>query len=126
MAHPTDAALAAAEARGRAMLETEPRATAARYDRATGRVTVELANGCAYIFPTRLVQGLSEASPDDLEIVEVDGLGFDLHWPRLDADLYVPALVAGVFGTRDWMRSALASPTESRRRSMFTRWTPNG
>jgi len=35
-------------------------------------------------------------------------MGLNLHWPKLDADLYVPALVAGVFGTRDWMRKAIA------------------
>lgn len=108
MAHLTDAEFAAAEARGKALLETEPRATSARYDRKTGRVTVELVNGCTYMFPTHLVQDLAEASPDDLETVEVDGVGFNLHWPKLDADLYVPALVAGVFGTRDWMSKALA------------------
>lgn len=108
MAHPTDAASAAAEARGQALLETEPRAMSARYDRATGRVTVDLVNGCTYIFPTCLVQDLSDADPDDLATIEVDGMGFNLHWPRLDADLYVPALVAGVFGTRDWMKRALA------------------
>ena len=108
MAHPNDAEFTAAEARGQAMLETEPRATSARYDRKTGRVTLELVNGCSYIFPTCLVQDLSDASPDDLASIEVDGMGFNLHWPRLDADLYVPALVAGVFGTRDWMRKALA------------------
>ena len=107
MAHLTDAEFAAAEARGKALLETEPRATSARYDRKTGRVTVELVNGCTYMFPTHLVQDLAEASPDDLETVEVDGVGFNLHWPKLDADLYVPALVAGVFGTRDWMSKAL-------------------
>jgi hypothetical protein len=108
MAHLTDTGFTAAEARGAAILETEPRATSARYDRKTGRVTVELVNGCTYMFPTNLVQDLSEAGPDALEAVEVDGLGFNLHWPNLDADLYVPALVAGVFGTRDWMSKALA------------------
>lgn len=108
MAHLTDAEFTAAEARGKAMLETEPRATSARYDRKTGRVTVELMNGCTYMFPTRLVQDLSDANPAELEVVEVDGVGFNLHWPKLDADLYVPALVAGVFGTRDWMSKALA------------------
>jgi len=108
MAHLTDVAFAAAEARGKSMLETEPRAISACYDRKTGRVTVELVNGCTYMFPTHLVQDLSEASPDDLETVEVDGVGFNLHWPKLDADVYVPALVAGVFGTRDWMNKALA------------------
>jgi hypothetical protein len=108
MEYLTDAQAEAAEARGRAMLETEPRAVAVRYSRKTGRVTVDLANGCAYVFPTALVQELSNASPDALVDVEVDGAGFNLHWPRLDADLYVPALVAGVFGTRDWMSKAMA------------------
>lgn len=108
MADLTDTEFAAAQARGKAMLETEPRATSARYDRKTGRVSVDLVNGCTYVFPTHLVQDLSDADPDDLAAVEIDGMGFNLHWPKLDADLYVPALVAGVFGTRDWMRKALA------------------
>ena len=108
MANLTDAELKAAEARGQVMLETEPRAVSAQYSRETGRVTVELVNGCVYVFPTHLVQDLSDASHDDLASIEVDGMGFDLHWPKLDVDLYVPALVAGVFGTRDWMSKALA------------------
>jgi len=97
-----------AEARGRAMLESEPRAVAARYDGATGRVVVDLVNGCVYAFPTQLVQDLQGASQDALAKLEVDGLGFNLHWPILDVDLYVPALVAGIFGTRKWMAQALA------------------
>lgn len=108
MARLTDAEFAAAEERGKEMRESEPRAISARFDRKTGRVTVELANGCAYLFPAHLAQDLSEARADDLEEVEVDGAGFNLHWPKLDADLYVPALVAGIFGTRDWMSKALA------------------
>ena len=88
--------------------KTEPRAVAARYSRKTGRVTVDLANGCAYLFPADLVQVLSKASPDELASVEVVGAGFNLHWPKLDADVYVPALVAGIFGTKDWMRKAMA------------------
>lgn len=108
MAQLTDAEFAAAEARGQELLETEPRARSAQYDRQSGRVTVELVNGCTYLFPTHLVQDLSDANPEDLASVEVDGLGFNLHWPKLDVDLYVPALVAGLFGTRDWMKKALA------------------
>jgi hypothetical protein len=38
----------------------------------------------------------------------VDGAGFNLHWPALDVDLYVPALLAGVFGTRSWIARELA------------------
>jgi hypothetical protein len=104
----TDAQLKEAEARGRKMLETEPRATAAYYDRATGRVVIDLVNGCTYAFPAQLVQDLHGASPDALEGVEVDGLGFNLHWAALDADLYVPALISGIFGTRAWTTRQLA------------------
>jgi hypothetical protein len=104
----TDAQFEAAEARGRELLDREPRASVARYDRATGRVVIELVNGCAYAFPAGLVQDLQGAGEDDLAEVLVDSLGFNLHWPALDADLYVPALVSGVFGTRAWMTRELA------------------
>lgn len=99
----TDAGFEAAEARGREMMKSEPRAIAAHYDRKTGRVTVELANGCTYIFPAQLAQELRGADDEALSSVTVDGAGFNLHWPAIDADLHVPGLVAGVFGTRDWM-----------------------
>jgi Protein of unknown function (DUF2442) len=108
MVNMTDTQLKEAEARGRTMLETEPRALAAHYDQATGRVVIDLVNGCTYAFPAQLVQDLCGASPDALAGVEVDGLGFNLHWPALDADLYVPALVSGIFGTRAWMTRELA------------------
>ena len=103
MAGVTDMELEAAEVRGRNMLKSEPRAIAVRYDPATGRVVVDLVNGCTYAFPTRLVQDLQGASPGDLSRVEIDGVGFNLHWPTLEVDLYVPALVSGTFGTRAWM-----------------------
>lgn len=99
----TDRQLRSAEARGRRMLATEPRAAAARYDRTSGRVVVDLVNGCTYAFPAHLAQDLHGANTEDLAHVEVDGVGFNLHWPALDVDLYVPALVAGIFGTRAWV-----------------------
>lgn len=103
-----DAHLEAAEARGRELLDTTMRAAEARYDRVTGRVTIDLANGCIYAFPAQLVEDLNGATDDQLASVEVDGFGFNLHWPALDADLYVPALVSGIFGTRAWMTRELA------------------
>lgn len=108
MARTSDNKLDAADARGRAMLDTEPRAASARYDRTTGRVQIDLTNGCAYAFPAKLVQDLQGAGDDELADIEIDGLGFNLHWPALDADLYVPALVTGIFGTRAWMTRELA------------------
>ncbi len=108
MANLTDAKLKRAEARGRQTLVSDPRAVKAQYDAIAGRIVVDLANGCTYAFPTERVQELSRASGDDLAEVDVDGAGFNLHWPKLDVDLYVPALVSGIFGTRAWMAGELA------------------
>jgi hypothetical protein len=108
MARVTEESLKAAENRGQKMLETEPRALSAQYDLPSGRVTIDLTNGATYAFPVHLVEDLQDAKPDDLIRVDVDGAGFNLHWPTLDVDLYVPALVAGVFGTREWMTQMLA------------------
>jgi hypothetical protein len=108
MARMTDSTFEAAEARGRTVFENESRASAARYDTASGRVVIELVNGCIYAFPAQLVQDLQGASDVDLATIVVDGLGLNLHWPALGVDLYVPALVAGIFGTRAWMTRELA------------------
>ncbi len=108
MARTTDMDLQAAEERGKMMIETEPRARTVRYDTTTGRIELELVNGCTYGFPAQLIQDLQGADAGGLANVEVDGIGFNLHWPDLDVDLYVPALVSGIFGTRDWMTRELA------------------
>ena len=108
MADLTQAQFKRAEARGRQLLETEPHAVGASYDATAGRLVVELADGCAYAFPAERVQELRGASAADLAEVEVDGAGFNLHWPKLDVDLYVPALVSGIFGTRAYMAGELA------------------
>lgn len=108
MANDDETQFEAAEARGQAMLENEPRATKARYERKAERVVLDLMNGCTYAFPTELVEDLQGAAPEALAHVTIDGLGFNLHFPDLDVDLSVPALIAGVFGTRAWMTKELA------------------
>lgn len=99
----TDAQIDAALARGRQALESEPRAASARYDRRLGRLVVELTNGCTFAFPPRLAQGLEAATDEELEKVEILGLGYGLHWEALDVDLSMPGLLAGLFGTRAHM-----------------------
>ena len=51
---------------------------------------------------------LQGASAAELANAQVDGVGFNLNFPAIDADLYVPALVSGIFGTQRWMTRALA------------------
>ena len=82
----------------------EPRAMAARYDATRRQVVVELTNGCTFIFPADLGQGLANASDDELADVQVLGHGFGLHWEKLDADLSIASLVVGIFGSKSWMK----------------------
>ncbi len=95
--------IAQAERRGRRSLHAEPRARAARYDRRSGRIHVTLTNGCSFAFPARQAQGLEHATDAELAQVEILGLGLALHWERLDVDLSVPGLLAGLFGTKAYM-----------------------
>ncbi len=61
MADAIDLQLKRAAALGRAMLDSEPRAVAARYEPATRRIVIELTNGCSYAFPAALVEDLRGA-----------------------------------------------------------------
>ncbi|MEB2319541.1 MAG: DUF2442 domain-containing protein [Pseudomonadota bacterium] len=103
MAELTDTAIDAALERGCAARASEPRAVAARFDRASGRVIVDLENGCTFAFPPRLAQGLEGATDDQLASIELLGRGYGLHWEELDVDLSLPGLMAGIFGTKAWM-----------------------
>ncbi len=101
--------IAQAERRGQRALRTEPRARTVRYDRRTGRIRVDLTNGCSFAFPARKAQGLEHATDADLAEIEILGLGLGLHWERLDVDLSVPDLLAGLFGTKAHMDRQRAS-----------------
>ena len=103
MAELTDAQVDAALERGRMARSHEPRAAAARYDRRSERVVVELSNGCTFAFPPHLAQGLEAATEEQLSQVEILGAGSGLHWEALDADLSIPGLLAGLFGTKAYL-----------------------
>ena len=86
-----------------------PVAVAARYDRRRDRIIVERNTGIELAFPPRIAQGLERAEPADLAAVEVSPSGMGVHFPKLDAHLYVPALLQGVFGSKAWMAAQLGA-----------------
>lgn len=120
MADLTDAEIDAALRRGARARLVEPRASDARYDRSADRIIVELTNGCAFVFPPRLAEGLEGAGPAELEKVEVLGAGSGLHWEALDVDLSVPDLLAGVFGTKSYL-ARKAGQTRSQAKAVAAR-----
>ena len=68
-----------------------------------GRIVVELTNGCTFAFPPALAQGLEAATPAQLAQIEILGPGYGLHWEALNADLSIPGLLSGIFGTKAYM-----------------------
>jgi hypothetical protein len=105
---------AQAKARGAQMMESEPRAAAARYDAASGRIVIDLTNGCTFAFPARRVEELADASDAEIAAVEIAGAGFALHWAARDADLSLGGLMSGVFGTKGWMSELARRAGQSR------------
>jgi len=96
-----------ANRKGQEMLATIPRAVSARYDRRVGRVVVRLNTGLEISFSPRDAQGLETATWQQLREIEIDPPGFGLHFPALDADLYIPALLEGFLGSKRWMAARL-------------------
>jgi hypothetical protein len=90
-------------------LRTSPCAVAARYDRRSKRIVVRLSSGLDIAFATRDAQGLESAKPDQLDPIEISPSGLGLHFPKLDADLYLPALLEGFLGSRAWMAARLGA-----------------
>ena len=82
-----------------------PRAVTASYVR--GKVTIQLSNGAEFAFPPQIAQGLEGATAEALSRIQISASGLGLHFPELDADLYLPGLLAGVFGSRRWMAAQL-------------------
>ncbi len=99
----------AATAAGRRMLAMIPHAVATRYDRQSDRIVVTLNTAVDVSFSPRDAQGLENASAEQLAAIEITPPGFALHWPKLDADLYIPAMLEGILGSRRWMAARLGA-----------------
>lgn len=81
---------------------TQPQADSAYYDVNSDKIVINLKYGSTFSFSPTIAQGLTNASPKDLAEVKITPSGMGLHWETLDADLSIPALLAGIYGNKDW------------------------
>lgn len=88
----SDAQIAAARAAGTRSLKG-PRAIAARYLPGRDRIEIDLASGWSVQVPRSFSARLAAASAQDCEQVEIVDSGLGLHWPAIDEDWYVPAVI---------------------------------
>jgi hypothetical protein len=99
----TDNALEAANQRATEKKAAFPAAISVRYDRQISRVVIALDSGLEVAFSPKLALGLEQAHPDDLSDAKVSRSGLGIHFPRLDADIYLPSLLEGFLGSKSWM-----------------------
>lgn len=85
--------------------QTTFRAESARYDAQSAQLVVQLTNGASVGFPLRAIAGLEDAKPQDLTGIEVQGRGYGLHIPSLDADISVSRLFLDVLGSHTMSRA---------------------
>lgn len=83
---------------------TTPRAVSARFVPDRGVIQIVLSTGLELAFAPGAIEGLRDATSDDLAVVTVEGVGNAIHFPRLDADFSVPRLIETFLGPIDWSR----------------------
>jgi Protein of unknown function (DUF2442) len=101
--------LESANQRARKLHASLPKAVSAHYDRRIGRIVIHLSSKLDVAFSPHDAEGLENASPSQLDPIEISPSGFGIHFPKLDADLYLPALLEGFLGSKKWMASRLGS-----------------
>lgn len=97
-----------AETAARERIATTPRATSAGVAD-DGRLLIELSSGLGLLVNARALEGLEGATAEDLAHVEISPSGFGLHFPTLDADVYLPGLLEGRLGSARFMAATLGA-----------------
>jgi Protein of unknown function (DUF2442) len=103
----SDATFQLANRRAAAKKAAFPAVVSVRYDRRVARVIIALASGLELAFSPKHAQGLKNARPADLMDAEITPSGHGVHFPRLDADLNIPALMEGFLGSKRWMAAEI-------------------
>ena len=85
----SDAIFEAATQRGEAIKASFPLVVSARYDKRISRVVISLAH------------------PADVSDAQISASGLGVHFPKIDADIYIPALLEGFLGSKRWMAAQM-------------------
>lgn len=87
-----DTEIMAARRRGEERL-AGPRAVSARYIVERDRFEIDLTTGWSIQVPRSFSPRTASAAPQDCSSIEIIDDGLSLHWPTLDEDWFVPAVI---------------------------------
>jgi hypothetical protein len=76
---------------------------AVRFDARRYRLVISLHSGLELVFSPLAVPGLEKAGTADFKRYEISPSGMGVHFPEIDADLYVPALLSALMGSKQWL-----------------------
>ncbi|MGD0546261.1 MAG: DUF2442 domain-containing protein [Terracidiphilus sp.] len=99
----TDTEIDAAIHEARIFEKYDRQVACATYSRTSDILLLIMEYGVTYSIPRRLLQGLRDANPSDLNNIELLGRGTGLYWPALDVAHSVSGLLVGIFGSVNWM-----------------------
>jgi Protein of unknown function (DUF2442) len=102
-----DAQIAKAQQAAETAEQTEPRARAIAYDAKQDAIVIYLKTDVFIGIPRKFLQGLENATAEDLQDFWLTSNGDAVHWEKLNASFSIPGLVTGTFGTRQWMAELL-------------------
>jgi hypothetical protein len=82
---------------------------------------IELNTGYDIAFSPRQAEGLQTAKPHQLDPIELTPSGFGLHFPKFEADLYLPSLLQGNLAPSSgpllsWVREGAGQQARRRQR----------
>ena len=83
--------------------DQDPRAIKVEHVADLNLLIIRLNNNRRLVLPLEELQGFEAATYEQLSHYELLGCGTGISFPDLDMDLYVPALIEGVYGNRRWM-----------------------
>lgn len=89
----SDEEIARAEQRAAEQLARIPTVANVLHDRRTASLCFVLSDGTELTLPIAQLKGLEQASGDDIARFEISPSGLGVHFPTLDADLYLPSLL---------------------------------
>jgi hypothetical protein len=96
----TDAEIDAAIAQANVYDQYRPKAVAVAYHAKDDVFVIKFISGVELKIPRGLMQGLENATPQQLAEAEITDVQSGLHWESLDVDHYIPSMIDGVFGNR--------------------------
>ena len=81
-----------------------PEASCVEYVRSLDVIVVKINNGSRLVIQRELVQGLEDATPQELSHVEIIS-GEIIGWPDLDVHHHLERLMAGKYATEGWKQA---------------------